>query len=238
MAEGNQYLIGSLDRIVEQLDRRSVYAPALVVLVNDQVSAEARPYVDKILDGEGVFWDLPPLKNESWEVYAGLTGFYSQILRLLGKDVGFDVWPGWERSLWLSSDWHPLSREFGWKIACRPIKGVLFRREQPPMPQAIRYLASWPHGWLTLEECRQYAPYLHLRLSELGQQIGLEWPAKEIEDKLRLPELLNREERFEINNICAGRREPAVWQFQRSLALYEAMRKAIDAERDLISVGF
>lgn len=238
MSEGNQYLMGSLDRIAEQLDRRSVYAPALVVLVNDQVSAEARPYVDKILDGEGVFWDLPPLKNESWEVYAGLTGFYSQLFRLLCKDVGFDVWPGWERSQWLAADWHPLSREFGWKIACRPFKGVLFRREQASMPQAMRYLASWPHGWLSLEECRQYAPYLHLRLSELGQQIGLEWSKTTIKEKLLATEKLDRDERFEINNICAGRRESAVWQFQRSLALYEAMRKAIAAERDLVSVGF
>lgn len=238
MAEGNQYLVGNLARIVEQLDRRSIYAPALVVLVNDQVTAKARPYVDKILDGEGVFWDLPPLTSESWEIYAGLTGFYSQLLRLLCKDVGFDVWPGWERSLWLSCDWHPLSREFGWKVACRPLKGVIFRREQAPLPQAMRYLASWPHGWLTLDECREYAPYLHLRLSELGQKIGLEWSEDELSAKLLTPEKLTRDERFEINNVCAGRRESEVWQFQRALALYEAARKAIKAERDLISVGF
>lgn len=238
MAEGNQYLVGSLDRVTEQLDRRSVYAPALVVLVNDQVPPEARRYVDNILDGEGVFWDLPPLASEGWEVYAGLTGFYSQLLRLMCRDVALDVWSGWQRSQWISSDWHPLSRDFGWKIACRPLRGVFFRHEQPKMPDAARYLSSWPHGWLTLSECQEYAPYLHQRLVELGQGIGLEWSLSTLEERLAAPEDLDRDDRFDINNVCAGRMDRKVWQFQRGLVLLEAMRQAIKKEKDLISVGY
>ena len=238
MSEGNQYLVGNLERITAQLDRRSVYAPALVVLINDQVPTEARPYVDKILDGEGVFWDLPPLAAESWEVYSGLTGFYSQLLRLLGRDVGFDVWSGWQRSRWISSDWHPLSRDFGWKIACRPLRGIFFRHDQESMPDAMRYLASWPHGWLKLSECREYAPYLHQRLCILAEEIGVEWTDAQVEERLARPEELTRDQRFDLNNLCAGRTDGKVWQFQRGLALFEAIRKAVTMEKDLISVGY
>jgi hypothetical protein len=230
--------VGNIDRITSQLDRHSVYAPALVVLINDQVPDEARPYVEKILDGEGVFWDLAPLAAESWEVYAGLTGFYSQLLRLLGRDVGFDVWSGWQRSRWITSDWHPISREFGWNIACRPLRGVFFRHDQQNMPDALRYLASWPHGWLKLAECRDYAPYLHHRICELGDEIGVEWTLSEMERRLSRPEELTDDDRFELNNVCAGRDDAKVWQFQRGLALFEAMRKAVAMEKDLISVGY
>ena len=238
MAEGNQYLAGDLNRIGEQLNRRSVYAPALVVLLNEQVPAEARHYVEKILDGEGVFWDLAPLSGESWEVYAGLTGFYSQLLRLLCRDIAQDVWPGWERSMWVTSDWQPLTRDFGWKVACRPMRGIFFRHEEPSMPDATRYLASWPHGWLSLEECREYGPYLHQTLTVLAEEIGLEWSAAEIEERLKRPERLSRDERFELNNLCAGRRDRKVWQFQRGLLLYEAMQTAVELKKDLISVGY
>lgn len=238
MAEGNQYLVGSLERVGEQLNRRSVYAPALVVLLNEQVPADARHYVEKILDGEGVFWDIAPLRGESWEVYAGLTGFYSQLLRLLCRDVALDVWEGWGRSLWVTTDWYPMSRDFGWKVACRPLRGVFFRHEEPPFPQASRYIASWPHGWMTLEECKEHSPYLYQHLVDLAPRIGLEWTEIQIEDRLRTPEHLSRDERFEINNLCAGRREEEVWQFQRSLVLLEAMQAAIDQQKDLISVGY
>lgn len=238
MAEGNQYLLGRMERIAEQIDRRSVYAPALVVLANDQVPAAARGYVDRVLDGEGIFWDLPPLTGESWEVYAGLSGFYGQLVRLLGKDIGLDVWPGWRRSQWVTSDWKPLSRDFGWKVACRPLPGVVFRRDQPEMPDAARYFASWPHGWLSADECRSYAPYLHQSLCELGIEIGLDWDLEELEELLEAPEELEQDRRFELHNLCAGREERQVWQFERGLILYEAMRAAIAADRDLISVGY
>ena len=238
MSEGNQYLLGSLDKVGAQLDRRSVYAPALLVLANDQVPDSAREYVDRILDGEGVFWDLPPLAAESWEVYAGLCGFYGQLMRLLCRDQTIDVWPGWKRSQWITCDWHPLSRDFGWKIACRPIQGVVFRHPQPEMPDATRYLASWPHGWLRLSECKAYAPYLHRRLCELAIEIGLDWELGTLEERLGEPENLDDDERFELNNLCAGRPDREAWQFQRSLVLYETMRQAIDEEKDLISVGY
>ena len=238
MSEANQYLLGNLERIGEQIDRRSVYAPALIVLANDQVPSGAREYVDRIMDGEGIFWDLPPLAGEAWEVYAGLCGFYGQLLRLLCRDLSLDVWPGWKRSQWVTSDWYPLSRDFGWKVACRPLQGVMFRHQQPKMPDATRYLASWPHGYLTEEECRDYAPYLHQRLVELAIDIGLEWDVESISDRLAEPAELTDEERFELNNLCAGRSSREVWQFQRGLGLLEAMHHAIEAERDLISVGY
>ncbi len=238
MSEGNQYLVGNLERIAEHIDRRSVYAPALVVLADDQVPSSAREYVERLLDGEGVYWDLPPMTAESWEVYSGLCGFYGQLLRLLCRDVGFDVWPGWRRTEWVTSDWYPLAREFGWKVACRPLGGVLFRDQTPEMPDAARYMASWPHGWLSLDECREYAPYLHGRICELAIDIGLDWDLSTLEQRLEKPEQLDRDERFEINNLCAGRRSRKVWQFQRGFALFEAMREAIDREQDLISVGY
>lgn len=238
MAEGNQYMLGNVQHIGAQIDRRSVYAPALVVLANDQVPSAARKYVDRILDGEGLFWDLQPLAGESWEVYAGLCGFYSQMLRLLCRDLSLDVWGGWRRSQWVSCDWHPLSRDFGWKVSCRPMQGVVFRNERPSMPDAARYFASWPHGWLTTDECREYAPYLHATLCDLAIEIGLDWPLDTLQERLSKPEQLDEDARFELNNLCAGRPEREVWQFQRGFMLYEAMRRAIDAERDLISVGY
>lgn len=238
MSEGNQYLTGNLERVAEQLNRRSVYAPALVVLLNEQVPAEARHYVERILDGEGIYWDLAPLTGESWQVYAGLMGFYSQVLRLLCRDITLDVWEGWGRSLWITSDWQPLSREFGWKVACRPIRGVFFRREEPSFPDATRYLASWPHGWLSLEECREYSPYLHQTLVSLAEEIGLEWNATEIEERLRFPAKLTEDQRFEVNNHCAGRSDRTVWQFQRTLVLLEAMQVAMKQKKDLVSVGY
>lgn len=238
MSEANQYLLGSLERIGEQLDRNSVYAPALIVLANDQVPPEGQGYVDRILDGEGVFWDLPPLATESWKVYAALGGFYAQLLRLLCRDLMIDVWSGWRRSQWVSCDWHPLTRDFGWKIACRPLRGVVFRNERPEMPEATRYFASWPHGWLRLDECREYAPYLRQMLCDLAIDIGIEWDVEILDERLSRPEKLNRESRFELNNLCAGRSGRNVWQFQRGLALFETMRRAIKKEKDLISVGY
>ncbi len=238
MSESNQYMLGNIERVGEHIDRRSVYAPALVVLANEQVPASARDYVDRILDGEALFWDLTPLAKESWEVYAGLCGFYAQLLRLLCRDISIDVWPGLRRSEWISSDWRPLTRDFGWKIACRPIRGVAFRDEKPTMPRALRYLTSWPHGWLTLEECRSYAPYLHRCLCELAIEIGLDWDLATLEKRLGQPERLDRNDRFELNNLCAGRQGRGVWQFQRGFALYEAMKVAIEREKDLISVGY
>lgn len=238
MSEANQYLVGSVDRIGEQLDRQSVYAPALLVLANDQVPDDAREYVDRILDGEGIFWDLPPMATESWKVYAGLGGFYAQLLRLLCRDLMIDVWSGWRRSQWISCDWHPLTRDFGWKIACRPLQGVVFRRKRPEMPEAMRYFASWPHGWLRLEECREYAPYLRRSLCELAIEIGIEWDVETLDERLSRPEEMGRDARFELNNLCAGRSDRSVWQFQRGLALFEAMRRAMDKEKDLISVGY
>lgn len=238
MSEANQYMLGSVERIAEHIDRRSVYAPALVVLANEQVPATARDYVDRIMDGESIFWDLPPLSDESWEVYAGLCGFYAQLLRLLCRDVTLDVWPGWRRSEWISTDWRPLTRDFGWNVACRPMRGVVFRHEKPGMPDAARYLASWPHGWLRVQECRDYAPYLHRCLCELAIEIGLDWELETLEERLAEPERLDREERFELNNLCAGRSGRKVWQFQRGFVLFEAMRAAIDRDKDLISVGY
>lgn len=238
MSEANQYLVGKLDRIGDHIDRRSVYAPALVVLANEQVPSSAKDYVDRILDGEGIFWDLPPLAAEPWEVYAGLAGFYGQLLRLLCRDLTIDVWPGWRRSQWVTSDWQPLTRDFGWKISCRPLPGVMFRHRQPEMPDAARYFASWPHGWLRLEECVDYAPYLHRNLCDLAIEIGLDWDLETLEERLRRPEKLDEDQRFELHNLCAGRTGRNVWQFERGLVLYEAMRRAMDAEKDLISVGY
>lgn len=238
MAEGNQYVLGKLKRIGDQIDRRSVYAPALVVLANDQVPSEARDYVSRLMDGEGVFWDLPPLAGESWQIYAGLSGFYGQLVRLLGRDLSLDIWPGWNRSQWVTSDWYPLSRDFGWKVACRALPGIIFRHEQPPMPQAARYLASWPHGYLTEGECREFAPYLHERLVELAVEIGVEWNLEDLAQKLEDPRQLSDEKRFELHNLCAGRTAREVWQFERGLVLLAAMRGALEAERDLISVGY
>ncbi len=238
MAEANQYMVGDLARITEQLNRRSVYAPALVVLINDQVPPAARAYVEKILDGEGVFWDLPPLSGEPWTVYAGLTGFFSQVLRLLCKDVDLDVWEGWGRSQWITSDWHPLSRDFGWKVACRPVPGVFFHTPQAPMPDATRYLSSWPHGFLRRDECEHYAPYLHQRLCELAPKIGVTWAADDVEARLEDPSQLSPEHRFDLHNLCADRDDPKVWQFQRGLVLLGAMRRALHLKKDLISVGY
>ena len=106
------------------------------------------------------------------------------------------------------------------------------------MPRALRYLASWPHGWLTLEECHSYAPYLHQCLCELAIEIGLDWDLATLEQRLGQPEQLDENDRFELNNLCAGRQERRVWQFQRGFVLYEAMKVAIDREKDLISVGY
>lgn len=238
MSEANQYMLGSVDRLNEHVSRESIYAPALVVLANEQVPEVARDYVNRILDGERLHWDLPPLAEEGWEVYAGICGFYAQLLRLLCRDETIDVWAGWRRTAWLSCDWHPLSRDFAWKIASRPIGGVEFRDDQPEMPEATRYLASWPHGWLRREECEAYAPYLHRRLCELAIEIGLDWELETLEQRLGEPEQLDREERFEINNLCAGRPGMDVWQFQRGFVLYEAMLRSIDRDQDLISVGY
>lgn len=238
MGEGNQYMLGSLERIQEQLHRTSIYAPALRVVIRDQVPERAQPYVEKILDGEGVFWDVAPLKQESWEVYAALTGFYSQFLRLVCQDIGLDVWPGWQRSRWVSLDWYPIARDLGWKVACRPLRGVFFRHTQPEMPEAVRYLASWPHGWLSFDECEAYAPYLAELLVRLGREVGLEWGETQLERRFTRPGAMDREARFDLFNICADRDTPQVWQLLRGWALLEAMREAITDGRDLISLGY
>ncbi len=238
MAEGNQYVMGSVKRLSEHINRQSVYAPALQVLSNDQVPSRGEAYVERILDGETVFWDVGPLAQESWEVYAGLSGFYGQFVRLLGRDIAMDMWPGFDRARWISSDWYPLGGEFGWKVACRPLPGIGFRHRYTGMPEALRYVSSWPHGWLSLEECRDAAPYVHRRVVELAIDLRLDWPVEDLGTRLAHPEELSVEESFELHNLCAGRNDGVAWQFERALVLLKAMRRAVDRERDLISVGY
>ncbi len=238
MAEGNHYVMGSVQRLGEQLDKSGVYGPALQVLANDQVPPRGEGYIEQILKGEPLRWDVGPLAEESWEVYAGIGGFYGQFVRLLGRDVAMDMWPGFERASWISSDWHPLGREFGWKVACRPLPGIEFRHLYRGMPEALRYVASWPHGWLSLEECRDAAPYVHRRLVELAIELDLGWPIEDVGQRLGNPELMSRDEWFDVHNLCAGRRDRRAWQFERGLVLLKAMRRTIDRERDLISVGY
>ncbi|MFU8803460.1 MAG: hypothetical protein ACNA8W_06605 [Bradymonadaceae bacterium] len=238
MAEGIHYLVGELDRIGEQLRHDTIYAPALRVIIRDHLPEQARPQIEKILSGEVVAWDRAPLREESWEIYAALTGFYSQAMRLLCKDVTLDVWPGWMRSQWITLDWNPLSRDFGWKVACRPFRGIFFAEEEPEIEEILSYVSSWPHGWLTHSECRDFAPSLHLLLVELGGRLPLDWPPGQLDKLLAHPEKLSRGERFELHNACLGIDAPFAWQFQRALVLLGAMRVALDAGRDLVAVGY
>jgi len=238
MAEGIHYLAGELDRIGEQLSHDTIYAPALRVIIRDHLPEQARAYVERILAGDGLYWDRPPLRDESWEIYAALTGFYSQAMRLLCRDVALDVWPGWMRSQWVTLDWRPMSRDFGWKIACRPFRGIFFSESTPDTEELVSYVSSWPHGWLTLGECQEFAPSLHLMLVELGDELPLDWTPGQLETLLAEPQKLSQEERFELHNACRGIEATQIWQFERILALLGAMRVAIEAGRDLIAVGY
>jgi hypothetical protein len=238
MAEGIHYLAGELDRINEQLREDTIYAPALKVMMRDHLPEQAQPYVERILRGESIAWDRAPLREESWDTYAAITGFYSQAMRLFCRDLTLDVWPGWMRSQWVTLDWSPLSRDFGWQVACRPFRGIAFSDGNPSTGELVGYVSSWPHGWLTLGECRQFAPMLHMVLVELGRGLPLEWTTGQLETRLSEPHKLNREERFEIHNACRGIDLPQVWQFERGLALLGAMGLAMEANRDLICVGY
>ena len=235
--EGIHYLVGDREQILEQLCGGGTWSPGLRAVVDNQIESGARPYVEALLSGEPLYWDRPPLSQEPWEVYASVSGFVAQALRLLATDVGLDVWPSGMRLGWLAADWRPLDREVAWAITCRPLGTIRFAQPRPPIDCAAAYLESWRHGWLSAEEAARVARGLHPLLVELASGLdSLGWPSSDLSVRLAHPERLDAETRFELLNAADG--SPHGWQLQRALALLKAARLAVLRDQALFAVGY
>lgn len=142
------------------------FSPAMHVLAQERVPSEARPYIQHLLSGQELLWDQAPLAEEPWRVYAGVSSGAAQVARLFGKEVGFDQWGDKRRLTFTSLSWDPLPYSFGWWVACRPFAGVTFSRDPAegisPL-QGVRYLDSWPHGYLLYDEARRFLPMIRER---------------------------------------------------------------------------
>lgn len=182
---------------------------------------------------------------EPWRVYAGVSSAVAQVARLFGKEVEVDQWGDMGRLTLTTVSWEPLPYGFGWWLACRPFGGVVFEDDPHEMPpgMAIRYVTSWPHGYLTRDELARFeAPLRELVIqSFLRCQDQLEDPPgvgrEELEDLLMSAHTLSTGQLVDLFGAWDDE-DSLGWQLRRALILLRAVGGAKAQNKDLIAVGY
>ena len=221
-----------------------VYAPAMHVLVEDRLPSGSKSSVRQLLSGQELLWDRPPLANESWRVYSGISSAIAQVARLFGKEVEFDQWGDMGRLTLTTLSWEPLPYDFGWHLACRPFGGVVFRddpKEMPP-PLAVRYVESWPHGYFTLDELKRFeAPLREIVIQLVARCQPAEDPLDidraELEMLLMEAHTLSNAHFVDLFGTFDDE-DMLGWQVRRALLLLRAVAAARAQGKDLIAVGY
>ncbi len=215
------------------------------VLVEERIQPEARERVRHLLSGRALAWDRPPMALEPWRVFGGVSSAVAQVVRLFGKEVEFDQWGGMQRLTLATLSWEPLPYEFGWWLACRPFGGITFTDDPMAMPaeRALRYLTSWPHGYLTLDELGRFVAPLRERVIDdlLRCQSALEEPPgltrDGLEILLRSPHTLSDPQLVDLFGSWDDE-ELDGWQLRRALMLLRASSGALAQNKDLVAVGY
>lgn len=213
------------------------------VLVEDRVSKPARAHMRKLLAGDELIWDQPPMAQEPWGVYAAVCSAMAQIVRLFGKEIEFDQWGEQRRLSWVSMSWDPLPYDFAWNIICRPFGGVTFSREPDEMPTLLklRYLASWTHGHLSNEELQRFIPLLReVVIATILQSQGPEgrWERQELEGLMLEAHNLKKNIFMDLYGFGDDSDDTAMWLTRRALMLLRAAQRASAMNRDLFALGY
>jgi hypothetical protein len=219
------------------------------VLIQDRVIQEAREPLRLLLAGQPLTWDQPPMADASWRVFAGVCSGIAQVVRLFGKEVAFDQWGDKRRLTLTSLSWAPLPYGFGWWIACRPFGGVSFSQDPSdglsPL-LGVRYLDSWPFGFLLHDELDRFVPLLRelvleqaLRLQALDLQDGGEerFTPDSLEAALLRASALSPETFVDLHGLGADA-DLEGWHLRRALHLLCAAAAALERRRDLICLGY
>ena len=238
------YFAGRLADIEKALRGQDMaYAPAMHVLIQDRVPEASRKYMHRLITGEALVWDAPPLSRETWAVYAGVSSAVAQVVRLFGRQLEFDRWGDVRRSSLTMLPWDGLPYEFGWWLASRPFAGVEFA--QPPSEmspeEGLAYVASWPHGYLTLDELRRFraplADLLRRGVAQMTEEDEAPLETGAINRLLEDPRALRKSEFVDLFGF-GDDDDVWRWRTRRVLILLRAMDGAIELEKDLLALGY
>ena len=238
------YFAGRLADIEKALRGEDMaYAPAMHVLIQDRVPEMSRKYMHKLITGEPVSWDVPPLARETWAVFAGISSAIAQVVRLFGRQLEFDRWADVRRSSLTMLPWEGLPYEFGWWLACRPFAGIEFHNPPAEMSpeQGLAYVASWPHGYFTVDELRRLrAPLAELVRRGVGQMMEEDETPLDAEAVAKLladPRALRQSDFVDLFGFGE---DDDVWRWRtrRALILLRAVDGAVEVGKDLIAIGY
>lgn len=179
-------------------------------------------------------WDLAPMRDQRWDVFAELSHVVANAVRIDGEEIGWDAWFGRQRLLIPVLDWNPLVRGFGSKWVCRPLPPIFFaRRHLLPLAQQTAYTESWPHGFFLRSEYRTIIPGLHTLIHDAWQQLheDSDVAVASIRPGQPMPKSL-------IDELGGEEEVNLTWQTQRAMRLYNALCVAAAKDRDLFSLGY
>ncbi len=216
------------------------------VLIQDRVHEEARVHLRHLLGGSPLVWDAPPMAQSTWRCFAGVSSGISQVVRLFGKEVGFDQWGQMRRLTLTTLSWDPLPYDFGWMVICRPFGGVTFQQDPSTGVSPLigmRYLTSWPHGYLLRDELTRFVPMLRERLiDQILRLYAKEEDAPTMDRNWLEATLLHADELAPSDFVdIFGMGDPddiECWQMQRALILLSSAQAAMRRDRDLVCLGF
>jgi hypothetical protein len=220
------------------------YAPAMHVLIQDRVPDLSRKYMHALITGDALVWDTAPLAKETWAVFAGISSGIAQVVRLFGRQLEFDRWGDVRRLSLATLPWDGLPYDFGWRLACRPFAGVEFARTPSELSpeKGLAYVASWPHGYLTLDELRRFrAPLSELVRAGVGRMLAEEdvppLGPDEVIELLADPRALTQGQFVDLFGF-GGDEDVWRWRTRRALILLRAVDGAIELKKDLFSIGY
>lgn len=217
------------------LYREEAVDAAIDVLVHDLSDALARQSIREMQEGEALVWDGDDLRSGSWETFSELSSFLANVYRLFGRQLAFDAWPDGLRIQYLLADWHPLPKEFGRRVCCRPTPPVRFLNMPRHVSESwVPYLESHPHGFLARDELPQAIEGLHRIIDQLFCRLTLR--ERSPLDTVAPGSAFPRAARPAIMNLTDDGLE--TWQLQRAVVLYDACCRALAIDKDLIAVGY
>lgn len=237
MGESVRYIaidLAAMDRLL----RGTTVDPALT-LAHEELKLEDPIVVALtrlVQEGYPLYLDDRPMRGARWVAYAELASWFTSAWRAMGRPLGQDAWAEGQRMQWLVADWHPLPKDFGQLLTCRPNDQVRFRHAPPPRSADWQdYLDVWPHGHLRRDEVREHLPSVFRLLMSLCDLLGGEdHPLR------RSPyapgQNLDRQDHMEILSFVDDSFEG--WQLARVVALYRALCRVRSMPRDLVALGY
>lgn len=233
MSESNRYYAADIARVTTALRGGS---PRFNRTLKGDLHPVTEALVTRMFDGKGVAWDLPPLRNQGWEVFGELSMLVDLACRVQGSEVGWDAWEGNRRLLIPLMDWHPLTRRFAHRFSSRPIPPIYFAQRHLEDAEArTPYIESFPHSFILRSEFDEtISPLLQLLEAHYRTLTGeRHTPVSDLRAGQRID---SRTRHALLLDESDDRR--TVWQYNRIIPLYNALCEAQRMGVDLFCVGY